>query len=375
MVEGAEDPRTGTRLVMAEGILNEDLGYPIVVGEKLERALNAFARKHDRPSAVLCDAGRHVRAIAEGVSGALGAPALLSFPLGERRKRLATVENILDAMTAAAVERTGLVVGVGGGVASDIFGFACAIYMRGVRYAHVATSLVAMVDAGIGGKTGVDLGAGKNLAGCFRDPVAVFCDVAALATLPVRGVREGLAEIVKAAIIEGGDFFDALEELAPHPFSRWPWTSVIAEAVKVKTMTVADDRLEAGMRELLNLGHTFAHAIELASGYRTSHGAAVAVGLRAAGLLALRTGRFSEAEHLRVLALLTLLRLPLRTEIDPDAILDAMRGDKKRRGGRLRFVLPRAIGDVEYGVLCPERSVRAVLARLREEPERFRARR
>ena len=150
---------------------------------------------------------------------------------------------------------------------------------------------------------------------------------------------------------------------------------MIAEAVKVKTMTVADDRLEAGTRELLNLGHTFAHAIELASGYRTSHGAAVAVGLRAAGLLALRTARFSEAEHLRLLALLALLGLPLRTEIDPDAILDAMRGDKKRRGGRLRFVLPRAIGDVEYGVQCPEQSVRAVLARLREEPERFRARR
>ncbi|HEX3671053.1 MAG TPA: 3-dehydroquinate synthase family protein [Candidatus Cybelea sp.] len=359
----------------AEGILNDDLGYPIVVGERLEHTLKAFARKHDRPSAVLCDADRRVRAIARDVAGALGAPTVLAFPLGERRKRLATVEKILDAMNSAAVERTGLVVGVGGGVASDIFGFACAIYMRGVRYAHVATSLVAMVDAAIGGKTGVDLRAGKNLAGCFRDPVAVFCDVAALASLPVRGVREGLAEIVKAAVIEGGDFFDALEELAPHPFSRWPWTSVIAEAVKVKTMTVADDRLEAGMRELLNLGHTFAHAIELASGYRTPHGAAVAVGLRAAGLLALRTGRFSEAEHLRVLALLTLLRLPLRTEIEPDAILDAMRGDKKRRGGRLRFVLPRAIGDVEYGVQCPERSVRAVIARLREEPERFRARR
>jgi 3-dehydroquinate synthetase len=361
--------------VTGEAIVNDDLGYPIVVGEELKRTLAAFARKHDPPSVVLCDANRHVRALASDVAGALGSPKVLAFQLGERRKRLATVEHVLDAMKAAGVERTGLVVGVGGGVASDLFGFAGAIYMRGVGYAHVATSLVAMVDAAIGGKTAVDLRAGKNLAGCFRDPVAVFCDAAALATLPIRGVREGLAEIVKAAVIEGGDFFEALEELAPHPFSRWPWTSVIAEAVKVKTMTVADDRLEAGTRELLNLGHTFAHAIELASGYRTSHGAAVAIGLRAAGLLALRTARFSEAEHLRLLALLALLRLPLRTEIDPDAILDAMRGDKKRRGGRLRFVLPRAIGDVEYGVQCPEQSVRAVLARLREEPERFRARR
>ena len=116
------------------------------------------------------------------------------------------------------MERSELVLGVGGGVASDLFGFACATYMRGVRYAHVATSLVAMVDAAIGGKTGVDLRGGKNLAGCFRDPVGVFCDVAALryAAAALRS-REGLAEIVKAAIIEGGEFFEALEELAPHP--------------------------------------------------------------------------------------------------------------------------------------------------------------
>jgi len=361
--------------VTADHLVNDDLGYPVVVGEELTGALAQFARDHGRPNAILCDANRHVRAIAGETARALGSPPVLSFDLGERRKRLATVERVLDAMLRTGVERSGFVVGVGGGVASDLFGFAAAVYMRGIRYAHVATSLVAMVDAAIGGKTGVDLSGGKNLAGCFRDPVAVFCDVRDLATLPVRARREGLAEIVKAAVIEGGDFFDALEELAPHPPSRWPWVSVIAEAIKVKTMTVADDRLEAGTREVLNLGHTFAHAIERATAYDTPHGAAVAIGLRAAGLLALRTGRFSEAEHLRLLALLALLGLPLRTEADPDAMLESMRGDKKRRGGRLRFVLPRSIGDVEYGVQCPQNSVRAVLGRLIEEPERFRARR
>jgi 3-dehydroquinate synthetase len=291
---------------------------------------------------------------------------VLAFALGERRKRLGTVERVLEALLRAGVERSGLVVGVGGGVASDLFGFGCATYMRGVRYAHVATSLVAMVDAAIGGKTGVDLRGGKNMAGVFRDPIGVFCDVAALRTLPPAALREGLAEVVKAAIIEGGDFFDAMEELAAHPLTRWPWSSVIDSAIKVKTMTVADDRLESGTRALLNLGHTFAHAIERASEYRVTHGAAVALGLRGAGLLALRTGRFTEAEHLRVLALLALLRLPLQT---------AMSSDKKRRAGRLRFVLPRAIGDVEHGVECDNRSVRAVLARLAEPPEKFRARR
>ncbi|HEY6326305.1 MAG TPA: 3-dehydroquinate synthase family protein, partial [Candidatus Cybelea sp.] len=264
--------------------------------------------------------------------------------------------------------RDALVIGVGGGVASDVFGFACATYMRGVAYAHVATTLVAMVDAAIGGKTGVNLRDGKNLAGSFRDPAGVFCDVAALRTLPEAALREGLAEIVKAAIIEGGDLFDWLEELSPHPLARWPWSALVAEAVKVKTMSVADDRLETGARQVLNLGHTFAHAIERASRYRITHGHAVALGLRAAGLVALRTGRFSEAEHLRVLTLLALFGLPLHTSLHADAMLAAMRHDKKTRAGRQRFVLPRAIGDVEYGVECAAATVRAVLRRLQKPP-------
>jgi 3-dehydroquinate synthetase len=360
---------------LVEPALNDDLGYPIVIGANLREDFADFFRKHGPASLVVCDDDRHVRAIAETVATATGAPAPLAFQLGESRKRLTTVESVLDAMLRWGVERSGLVVGVGGGVASDLFGFACATYMRGIRYSHVATTVVAMADAAIGGKTGVDLRGGKNLAGSFRDPVAVFCDVSALRTLPERALREGAAEIVKAAIIEGGDFFETLEELAAHPLSRWPWAAVIEAAVKVKTMAVVDDRLEAGQREVLNLGHTFAHAIERASNYRTSHGSAVAIGLRAAGLLALRTGRFSQAEHLRVLALLTLLGLPLKTRLRANRIFDAMAGDKKRRSGKLRFVLPRSIGDVEYGVVCDGRRVRGVLSSLQETPEKFRARR
>jgi 3-dehydroquinate synthetase len=351
-----------------EPSLNNDLGYPILIGENLQDDLRAFASRRGPVSAMLADANPKLRASVASLRAALKAPAPIGVALGERRKRFASVERVLDAMLAAGVERRGLVVGAGGGVASDLFGFACGIYMRGVEYAHVATSLVAMVDAAIGGKTGVDLRDGKNLAGLFRDPVAVFCDVSALRTLPPRAMREGLAEIVKAAIIEGGDFFESLEELAPHPLARWPWVDVIDMAVKVKTMTVADDRFEAGSRALLNLGHTFAHAMERASGYRVAHGAAVAVGLRAAGLLALRTGRFSEREHLRVLALLALLGLPLQIGLEPGAVFAAMNTDKKKRGGRLRFVLPRSIGDVEYGIECDARSVRAVLTRLSEPP-------
>ena len=354
---------------------NDDLGYPIFVGDGLRSELSSFLHERGTPALVPCDGRRAVVEFARGILPPSSRNAVRGFALGESRKRLATVERVLDAMLRAGVERGSLVLGAGGGVASDLFGFASAAYMRGVAYAHVATTLVAMVDAAIGGKTGVDLRGGKNLAGAFADPAAVFCDVGALRTLPERALREGAAEIVKAALIEGGDLFELLEALAAHPLRRWPWPAVIAAAVKVKTMTVADDRLEAGRRETLNLGHTFAHAIEVASDYDVSHGAAVALGLRAAGLLALSAGYFSEREHMRVLALLALLGLPLQTPLAPEAILAAMAADKKKRAGRQRFVLPRAIGDVEYGVECDARSVRAVLKRLQRPPARIRARR
>ena len=350
---------------------NDDLGYPIFIAQNTRDELLAFLRTSGPPSVILCDANRHVRAIADGIARATGDTPVSQFALGESRKRLSTVERVLDAMAAAGVERGPAMRCQAG----EAVGFACAIYMRGIRYAHVATSLVAMVDAAIGGKTGVDLRRGKNLAGCFRDPIAVFCSTDTLETLSAGALREGLAEIVKAAIIEGGDLFDLLEELAPHPVARWPWLEVIPAAVKVKTMAVADDRLETGARATLNLGHTFAHAIERAANYSIAHGKAVALGLRAAGLLALRTGRFSRDEHLRVLTLLALFGLPMQTSLAPNAILAAMRSDKKKRGGRLRFVVPRAIGDVEYGVECADRTVRAVLERMQQPPENVRARR
>lgn len=352
---------------------NDDLGYPIVVALDTKDELASFARTRGRAALILSDGNRRVRALADEISKNLGGVAVAAFALGESRKRLATVERVLDTMLAAGIERESLVLGIGGGVASDLFGFACATYMRGIRYAHVATSLVAMVDAAIGGKTGVDLRGGKNLAGAFADPTAVFCEVAALDTLSEAGLREGFAEIVKAAIIEGGELFELLEELSEFSLQSWPWLEVIPAAIKVKTMAVADDRLEAGSRATLNLGHTFAHAIERASEYSISHGAAVALGLRAAGLLAMRTGRFSEGEHLRILTLLALAGLPLQTSLQPATIAAAMRSDKKRSRGKLRFVLPRAIGDVEYGVECDDRTVRAVLARLERPPERLRA--
>ena len=347
----------------------EELGYPVVIAERAAPHVAEFARaKGYRRRIVLCD--RNVLERAERIARALGrGTPVLDFALGERKKTLAVAGLVLEALAAERADRETLLVGVGGGVAGDLFGLVAALYMRGVPFVNVATSLVAMVDASVGGKTGVDLRAGKNLAGVFRDPQAVFCDIEALATLPERHLREGLAEVVKHAIIEGGDAFEALETLAPHALRKWPWETVVADSLRIKAMIVGDDALEAGARATLNLGHTFAHAIEQVTGYRTSHGEAVAIGLRLAGLLALRTGRFSPAEHLRVLSLLALLRLPMNVPAgEVDALYAAMGSDKKARAGQLRFVLPRAIGDVEYGIAAPARTVRSVLERARQGP-------
>jgi 3-dehydroquinate synthase len=347
----------------------DELGYPVVIAERAAPHVAEFARARSyRRAIVLCD--RNVAERAGSIARAAGrATPLIAFALGEKKKTLATLERVLDALAAKRADRETLVVGVGGGVAGDLFGLAAALYMRGVAFVNVATSLVAMVDASVGGKTGVDLRAGKNLAGVFRDPKGVFCDIGALETLPERHLREGLAELLKHAIIEGGEAFDALETLAPHPLRKWPWETVVTDSLRIKAMIVGDDRLEAGARATLNLGHTFAHAIERSTEYRTTHGQAVAIGLRLAGLLALRTGRFSPAEHLRVLSLLALLRLPMNLPSDDvGGVYEAMGSDKKARGGELRFVLPRALGDVEYGIAVPARSVRAVLARARSSP-------
>lgn len=349
-------------------IVNTDLTYPVCIGGDTRAAIGTFIEHREQPFVVLCDRHAPVARLAHSIR-AKGCRGVIEVDLGEARKRLSTVERVHEALLASDADRHTLIVGVGGGVASDLFGFAAATYMRGVPYVHVATTLVAMADAAVGGKTGVDLKRGKNIAGLFADPVCVFAHVDALQTLPYRQLREGLAEVVKAAIIEGDEFYEALETLAPHPFWRWPWLEIVAQAIKVKTMVVADDRTEKGTRALLNLGHTFGHGLETASEYRVSHGVGVALGLRAAGLLALATGRFNEREHLRVLGTMALLGMPLRTHVDAAATFGAMQSDKKKRGGKLQFVLPNAIGDVEYGIEVSDAQVKRVLAQLRRSPE------
>lgn len=361
----AFDARTAADPV---AVRNEELGYPIVIGPGVLSTIPDLVREGGgERNVILCD--RNIEPYAHAIARMLhGTLAVIPVHLGERRKTWETVGTVLEELARSRADRSTLVIGVGGGVAGDAFGFAASVFMRGVRFLNVATSLVAMVDAAIGGKTGVDLRAGKNLAGTFRDPIAVVCDTGLLATLPKEHLREGMAEVVKHAIIDGERAFGRLEALDGKP-RAWPWESIVAESIGVKTRIVAGDPFESNTRALLNLGHTVGHAIERVSEYRVPHGRGVAIGLRAAGLMAQSLGQFAAHDHRRILALLGRIKLPLCYEkLDGADIFAAMQMDKKRAGGEVRFVLPITIGRVEYGRAVPPDIVRAAIERCAHAP-------
>ncbi|MDI3297789.1 MAG: 3-dehydroquinate synthase [Bacillota bacterium] len=277
---------------------------------------------------------------------------LLLFPGGEEAKRLATAERLYHDLVRLGAERTTWLLAVGGGVTTDLGGFVAATFLRGLPWVAVPTTLLAQVDAALGGKTGVDLEEGKNLVGAFHAPRRVAADVRWLRALPEPLLLEGMGEVVKAAVIAGEPLFGRLGRERGALLAREPAALVetVAAAAAVKAGVVAADEREAGPRELLNLGHTFAHALETASGYRLRHGAAVAAGLRLAALRAEEEGLLPAGERRRIEALLDaygLGRAP--AGLSEEALAAALAVDKKRRQGRLRLVLPRAVGDVRAG--------------------------
>jgi 3-dehydroquinate synthase len=269
-------------------------------------------------------------------------------PPGESQKTLRRLGWLLEQMQAAGLDRSSAVVALGGGVIGDLAGFAAAVYMRGIPYVQTPTTLLAQVDSSIGGKVGVDLPQGKNLAGAFHQPAAVFADLDTLRTLPAREFRQGLAEVVKHAIIADARFFEYLEARRVPLLRRDPAVllHVVRRSCQIKAAVVSRDEREAGERALLNYGHTFAHALETWGGYRKyRHGDAVAVGMVAAAKLSERRGWLRSDELARIRALLAAMRLPIAaSEAPPQELLAIMAADKKARGGRLRFVLPRVVG-------------------------------
>ena len=298
--------------------------------------------------------------VVEEAFAAAGRPAeVVVLPAGESHKHLGTVAAIYDRLIEAGLDRKGVVVALGGGVIGDMAGFAAATYLRGVAFVQVPTTLLAMVDASVGGKVGVDLRQGKNLVGAFKQPGLVLIDPDMLASLPASEFRNGLAEVVKHGLIADPDLFAQLEAEGPESLE-----SLLARALRVKIGVVERDPFEQGERAYLNLGHTFGHAFEQVSGYNLPNGQGVALGLIAASELAAARGLCPPDLPARITALLARLELPARlTGFDPAAVLAAMSTDKKREAGRLRFVLPHAVGRVALHDDVSPADVLAVLGR------------
>ena len=290
-------------------------------------------------------------------AGAMGHPILATMPAGETHKNLETVTGLYAKLLAGGLDRGGLVLALGGGVVGDVAGFIAATYMRGVALAQLPTTLLAMVDSSVGGKTGVDLPYGKNLVGAFKQPVMVLIDPLVLKTLPEPELRAGMAEVVKAGIIGDPELFAYLERGA---VTDMAW--LIRRAVAVKIAVVEADPYERGRRAVLNLGHTFGHAFELLSEYRMRHGEAVAIGMAVAARLAMRLGLCRAETAQRIITTLQRLELPTIVPAYPaETIWEAMTRDKKKRGSRLRFVLPHDIGRVEIHGDVPRERVLEVL--------------
>jgi 3-dehydroquinate synthase len=279
----------------------------------------------------------------------------LDLPAGEASKTLDEIERTTEWLASCGFDRKSAVIGIGGGATTDHAGFAAAIYLRGVAFALVPTTLLAMVDASVGGKTGVDLRAGKNLVGAFHQPRAVVADLGFLETLPARELTAGLAEVVKCGFIVDRELLGLCERApAGGPLPRDLVLELVTRAVKVKADVVAADEHEGGRRAILNFGHTVGHAIEAESGYGLLHGEAVALGMVAALRLGAALGVSPEALADRARTLLARLGLPTDFEARmTDGVFARLAVDKKRRGATIRFVFCAAPGETLLRDVAP----------------------
>lgn len=262
------------------------------------------------------------------------------FPHGEPSKCGENYLRLLDFLAQNRLTRTDLIVALGGGVTGDLAGFAAATYLRGIPYIQVPTSLLAMVDSSVGGKTAIDLPSGKNLCGAFYQPSLVLCDTDLLATLPEATFRAGCAEVIKYGVLGSRPLFDALAKTP----ARQQLEYIVTTSVEMKRDVVENDEFDTGRRQLLNLGHTLGHAVEAGSEFRLSHGESVAIGMAMIARAAAKLGFCSEAARDEITALLRQYGLPTETDQDPEALYRTALGDKKRRGGRLTLVVPAEIG-------------------------------
>ncbi|MDX2273644.1 MAG: 3-dehydroquinate synthase [Cyanobacteriota bacterium] len=293
------------------------------------------------------------------------------IPAGERYKTLKSVSQIYDAALAAGLERSSVIVALGGGVIGDMAGFAAATWLRGIPFVQVPTSLLAMVDASIGGKTGVNHPQGKNLIGAFHQPSLVWMDPLVLKTLPTRELRSALAEVIKYGVIQAPDIVEFLEGIPDlshyRHYSPPDLHHLLVRSAECKAWVVQQDEKEGGLRAILNYGHTLGHALESVTHYRRyRHGEAVGLGMIAAGQIGVNLGWWGDTEQQRQTQLLAKAGLPTRwpSDVSLADLLRAMQADKKIKQGKVQFILPRKLGQVEITQQVTEADVSQALAAL-----------
>lgn len=326
--------------------------YPIYIGRGLDAALRSeIEGLVDSGSKVAVVTDASVRsALSSFFDSALRDLPILEIPTGETSKSIAQFERVLDFFAANGLDRGGVAVAVGGGVVGDLTGFAAASWLRGIRFIQIPTTLLSMVDSSVGGKTGVNISAGKNLVGAFHQPIAVYEDLNLLASLPSRDFSAGMAEVMKYGMLADAELFEMLEE---NPLLEWRddrLTAVVERNCQTKADIVNADEKElssSGGRALLNLGHTFGHAIENVAGYgEYLHGEAIAVGFVAAAQLSAVYGYITQSDVDRIVRMVKAHNLPdrLKSPLKLDSLFSAMQKDKKVRAGNLRFVVLESIG-------------------------------
>lgn len=338
-----EDPNRGT-------------SYPVLVGDGLLAGLPALVEscRTDGRLALVSDsnvAPLYLDAVQTSLEAHGFKVTPFIVPAGEGSKSLATLQTLWDGFLAAGLGRKSMVLALGGGVVTDLTGYAAASFMRGIFWGALPTSVLGMVDASLGGKTGINLPAGKNLVGAFYPPRFVLADVSTLQTLPEREWRGGLAEVVKHGVIADISLFEICGQGLEH--IQQNSAAVISQAVAVKVDVVNRDPFEGGLRACLNLGHTIGHAVESLSDYALSHGEAVSIGTVAEARIAEKLGLAKPGLADEILSVLAALGLPFEIplEIDKNAIYQTLQLDKKRAAGKVKFALPVEVGRVEIGVV------------------------
>ncbi len=319
--------------------------YDILIGSGLQEHLGNYAANLVTPgkAAVISDSNvwpLYGEEAAKSLEANGFSVCSFVFPAGEQSKTSSTYFEILNFLAENQVTRSDLLVALGGGVVGDISGFAAATYLRGIPYIQIPTTLLSMVDSSVGGKTAIDLPAGKNLAGAFYQPALVLCDLSALDTLPAEIFRDGCAEVIKYAILYDPELYAHLEERGLE-FDR---ESVISRCVALKRDVVADDEFDRGSRQRLNLGHTIGHGVEASSNFTVSHGQAVAIGIAIVVRAATEQNICTVEINKSILSMLNLFGLPTNTSTDAQTLYNCALSDKKRTGSTVNLIIPERIG-------------------------------